>query len=66
MLHNQPTIEEMRAAMAATQLPPKENFERMVRNGIVNLKGQVTKLVGGAAEPEPGAARPAARPNGTH
>jgi hypothetical protein len=58
MLHRQPTVEEMRAALEATRLPPKEYFARMVRNGIINAKGQVTRLVGGAAEPEPGAQRP--------
>jgi hypothetical protein len=58
MLHRQPTIEEMRAALEATRLPPKENFARMVRNGLINAKGQLTRLVGGDAEPEPGAKRP--------
>jgi hypothetical protein len=67
MSHKQPTIEEMRAALAATKLPPKEGFERMVRNGIINIHGQVTRLVGGAAEPEPGAKRPTvATSNGEH
>ena len=67
MLHRQPTIEEMRAAMEATELPPKEGFARMVGWGIINAKGQVTRLVGGAAEPEPGAKRPTvATSNGEH
>lgn len=30
----------------------------MVRDGIINSKGEVTRLVGGAAEPEPWAKRP--------
>jgi hypothetical protein len=59
MLHRQPTIEEMRAALVATELPPKEHFAQMVRDGIINARGQVTKLVGGSADPEPGAKRPA-------
>ena len=70
MLHRQPTIEEMRAALEATKLPPKEGFARMVRDGIINARGQVTKLVGGEAEPEPGAQRPVAKTsansNGEH
>jgi hypothetical protein len=70
MLHRQPTIEEMRAAFEASHLPPKEDFARMVRNGLINWKGQLTKLVGGDAEPEPGAKRPqpnfSAEQNGDH
>ena len=33
----------------------------MIRNGIINREGKVTRLVGGHAEPEPGAMRPADR-----
>ena len=70
MLHKQPTIEEMRAALEATRLPPKEHFAQMVRDGIINRKGQVTRLVGGDAEPEIGAQRPeavtSASSNGKH
>lgn len=55
---NQPTIEEMRAALEATKLSPKENFARMVAIGLINLEGQLTKLYGGEAEPEPWAKRP--------
>lgn len=61
MLPKQYTLEEMLAALEATELPPLEGFERLVRTGIVNRQGQVTKLIGGDAEPEPGAMRP----NGT-
>lgn len=57
---NQPTIEEMRAALEATKLPPKENFERMVAIGLINSEGRLTKLYGGEAEPEPWAKRPPA------
>lgn len=57
---NQPTIEEMRAALEATKLPPKEHFARMVAYGLINLEGKLTKLFGGEAEPEPWAERPAA------
>lgn len=58
MLHRQPTIEEVRAALEATRLPPGEGFDRMVRDGIINKEGKLTRLVGGEAEPEPGAKRP--------
>lgn len=56
----QPTIEEMRAALEATDLPPKEYFERMVAIGLINSEGKLTKLFGGEAEPEPWAKRPPA------
>lgn len=56
----EPTIEDMRAALDATDLPPKENFERMVAIGLINSEGQLTKLYGGQAEPEPWAKRPPA------
>jgi hypothetical protein len=56
----QPTLEELLAALEATDLPPKENFERMVAIGLINCEGQLTKLYGGQAEPEPWAKRPPA------
>jgi hypothetical protein len=56
----QATIEQMRAALEATDLPPKENFERMVAIGLINSEGELTKLFGGEAEPEPWAKRPIA------
>ena len=56
----QPTIGEMRAALKATDLPPKEYFERMVAIGLINSDGQLTKLYGGEAEPEAWAKRPPA------
>ena len=60
MLYKQPTVEVMRSALEATRLPPKEDFARMVRNGLINAKEQLTKLFGGDADPEPGAKRPSA------
>ncbi len=57
-MHEQPTIAEMQAALEATKLPPKEGFERMIRDGLINAQGQLTKLFGGDADPEPGAQRP--------
>lgn len=57
---NEPTVEEIRAALEATKLPPKENFARMVAIGLINSEGQLTKLYGGDAEPEAWAKRPTA------
>jgi hypothetical protein len=66
----QPTVEEMRAALEATDLPPEEDFARMVAIGLINSEGQLTKLFGGEAEPEPWAKRPpavtSANVNGDH
>jgi hypothetical protein len=56
----QPTIEEMQAALAATDLPLEEDSARMVTIGLINSEGQLTKLYGGEAEPESWAKRPAA------
>lgn len=60
-MHKQPTIAEMRAALEASyrSLTPQEHFERMVRNGLINSQGELTKLFGGEADLEPGARRPA-------
>lgn len=57
---NQPTLEELRAALEATRLPPKEHFARMVADGLINSDGELTKLYGGEAEPEAWAKRPTA------
>ncbi len=51
-MSKQPTIGELRAALDASRVPPKDYFARLVQRGIVNAHGQVTKLFGGAAEPE--------------
>lgn len=56
----QPTFEELVAALQATMLPPKEEFERLVAIGLINSEGELTKLYGGEAEPEPWAKRPPA------
>jgi hypothetical protein len=61
MRNKQFTYEELKAALDASELPPAEGWERMVRNGIVNREGKVTRLIGGDAEPEPGAQRPSER-----
>jgi hypothetical protein len=32
---------------------PREHFARLVRKGFINSHGEVTRLLGGDAEPEP-------------
>lgn len=55
-------IEECREALRKSieETTPAENFERMVATGIINWKGEVTRLVcsGSETEPEYGARRP--------
>jgi hypothetical protein len=60
-VRNQPTIAEMHAALEASyrSMTPQEHFQRMVRNGLIDSQGQLTKLFGGDADQEPGAHRPA-------
>ena len=70
-MHNQPTIAEMRAALEASyrSMTPQEHFQRMVRNGLIDSQGELTKLFGGDADPEPGARQPATdavESNGKH
>jgi len=53
-----PTSEELaqEAREALSRRPamtPREHFTWMVRKGLVNARGQVTRLIGGSAEPEP-------------
>lgn len=59
-MEKQPTIAEMRKALEASTraLTPLEHFRRMVDSGVINARGEVTRLIGGNAEPEPGARRP--------
>jgi hypothetical protein len=61
-MEKQPTIAEMRRAIEAStrSMTPLEHFRRMVASGLINARGEVTKLIGGDAEPEPGARRPSA------
>jgi hypothetical protein len=44
--------EEAREAMRRSPESPKEHFDRLVRLGFINTRGEVTKLLGGDAEPE--------------
>ncbi len=59
-MNKQYTFEEVSKALQESidSMTPREHFERMVQTGIINRKGEVTKLIGGDAEPEPGARRP--------
>jgi hypothetical protein len=34
-------------------MTPREHFIWMVRKGLINARGQVTRLIGGSAEAEP-------------
>lgn len=45
-------------ALKRCKEPPKEHFERLVRLGWINRRGQVTRLLGGDAEPEADAVPP--------
>ena len=55
-----PTIAQMRKALEASTsaMTPLEHFRGMVASGVINARGEVTRLIGGDAEPEPGARRP--------
>lgn len=52
-----PTPEELakeaRAALSRRTETPAEHFDRLVRQGWINREGEVTRLLGGEAEPEP-------------
>jgi len=58
MIINSPSPEEIAAEARDVwrRRPPKssrERFTELVRKGWINGRGQVTKLLGGIAEPEP-------------
>lgn len=45
---------EAREALSrGPQMSPRARFIWMVRQGFINAKGEVTRLIGGSAEPEP-------------
>lgn len=52
-----PTPEELareaREALSRRTETPEEHFDRLVRIGWINRKGEVTRLLGGEVEPEP-------------
>ena len=39
-------------ALRESREPPREHFARLVRLGWINRQGEVTRLLGGDAEPE--------------
>lgn len=47
--------EEAREAFAKDAETPEQHFNQMIQAGFINARGQVTKLLGGTAEPEQGA-----------
>ena len=47
---------EALAALRAAPEDPKQLFQRLVERGWINMRGEVTKLLGGEADPEPEAA----------
>jgi hypothetical protein len=58
MVNSFPTPEQLAAEAreALRRHPPKtgrERFKELVRKGFINAQGQVTRLIGGSAEPEP-------------
>ncbi len=58
MKNDFPTPEELaqearEALSRRPALTPREHFTWMVRKGLINARGQATKLIGGSAEPEP-------------
>jgi hypothetical protein len=44
--------DEAREALRASPEDPKRHFQRLVEMGWINARGEVTKLLGGDAEPE--------------
>jgi hypothetical protein len=53
-----PTPEELarearEALSRRPEMSPREYFTWLVRQGFINAKGEVTRLIGGSAKPEP-------------
>ncbi|SFI76079.1 hypothetical protein [Planctomicrobium piriforme] len=53
---NRNIVEEMRDALkrADAMMSPREHFAHMVKRGLINSKGELTKKYGGTAEVEVG------------
>ncbi len=53
---NTPTPQEIareaREALSRSKETPQEHFDRLIRRGFINARGEVTRLLGGNAEPE--------------
>jgi hypothetical protein len=45
--------DEARKALENSKETPQEHFARLIRRGWINSKGEVTRILGGDAEPEP-------------
>jgi len=45
---------EAREALSKSKETSHERFQRLIRLGWINSRGEVTRLLGGDAEPEPG------------
>lgn len=54
--------DEAREALARNPETPEQHFQRMIDAGFINAKGQVTTLLGGKADPEPGTPIPKYQP----
>ena len=44
--------DEAREALKNSKETPQEHFDRLVRRGWINSRGEVTRILGGDAEPE--------------
>lgn len=53
--------DEAMKALRESREPSREHFARLVRLGWINRQGEVTRLLGGDAEPEPDSDRVAQR-----
>jgi hypothetical protein len=56
--------EALEALRRAPPETPREHFARLVRMGLIDTRGRLTRLYGGEAEPEIEKADELARPNG--
>lgn len=54
--------DEALAALRDAPEDPKQHFQRLVELGWINARGEVTKLLGGEADPEPTAKNGTTRP----
>ncbi len=44
---------ELSVARSKAPESPEQHFARLIRAGFINARGEVTRLLGGDAEPEP-------------
>lgn len=51
---NRKALEEAKRLLReAGKVPPKVRFERLVKRGLIDRQGRLTRLAGGDAEPDP-------------